>query len=106
MTLQDAVVVKDTDATFTCKVNTEDVEVNWLLGNKEVPESDKYKVESEGLTHTLTIMDLTPEDSCEVTATIGQDKAQSTSARLSVQGKVIAMTTGKVDLKRAACNHM
>ncbi|KAK3082923.1 hypothetical protein FSP39_009100 [Pinctada imbricata] len=80
--LQDVMTVEDSEATFTCEVNDEDVKVDWLLDDKTLPESDKYHVKSEGVVQSLTITDLTPEDSCVVTATIGD---QSTSAKLTVQ---------------------
>ena len=82
--LEDKVVTEDTDATFTCKVNDEDLEVNWLIDEKTLPVSDKYLVSSEGTSHTLTIKNVTPDDSCDVQATFND---KSTSAKLSVKGK-------------------
>lgn len=82
--LEDTVAEKDSDVTFTCKVSEEDADVTWLIDSQSLPESDKYSVLSEDVTHTLTIRDLQPEDSCDVTAKFGD---QSTSAKLSVPGE-------------------
>lgn len=84
--LEDAKVEQNQDATFTCKVNKEDVEVNWLIDNKEVPDSPKYDVKHEDVTHSLTIKDIDVGDSCEVSAVFGD---ASTSAKLVVQGKIM-----------------
>lgn len=84
MKLEDTVAEKDSDVTFTCKVNNEDMDVTWLIDSQSLPESDKYSVVSEDVTHTLTIRDVQPKDSCDVTAQFGD---QSTIAKLSVAGE-------------------
>lgn len=82
-TLDDTVAKESTEATFTCKVNDDEADVVWTLDKKPLPDSDKYKTSSDGVTHTLTIFDLSPSDSCDVEATFGD---QSTSAKLVVEG--------------------
>lgn len=84
MKLEDTVAEKDSDVTFTCKVSDEDMDVTWLIDSQSLPESDKYSVVSEDVTHTLTIRDVQPKDSCDVTAQFGD---QSTIAKLSVAGE-------------------
>lgn len=84
MKLEDTVAEKDSDVTFTCKVSDEDMDVTWLIDSQSLPESDKYSVVSEDVTHTLTIRDVQPKDSCDVTAQFGD---QSTTAKLSVAGE-------------------
>jgi hypothetical protein len=83
--LDDTSAVENTEATFTCETNDDEAEVVWMLDNKPLPDSDKYKTQSEGTTHTLTIYDLTSNDNCDVSATFGD---QSTTAKLAVEGKI------------------
>ena len=45
MTLDDTVAVENTAATFTCKVNDEEAEVNWTLDKKPLPQTDKFKTQ-------------------------------------------------------------
>lgn len=85
MKLDDTLAIENTEATFTCQTNDDEAEVVWMLDNKPLPDSDKYKVQSDGTTHTLTIYDLSPNDNCDVSATFGD---QSTSATLAVEGKL------------------
>lgn len=81
--LGDTSAVENTEAVFTCQTNDDETEVVWMIDNKPLPDSDKYKITSDGVTHTLTISDLSPSDNCEVSATFGD---QSTSAKLTVEG--------------------
>ena len=83
VSLDDSVAIENTDATFTCKVNDDEADVDWFIDSKPLPDSDKYRRHDEGETHTLTISDLTPEDNCEVSATFGD---VTTSAKLVVEG--------------------
>lgn len=86
MKLDDAVAMENAEATFTCKVNDDETDVIWTLNKKPLPDTDKYQTSSDGVTHTLTIKDLSPSDSCDVEATFGD---QSTSAKLVVEGKFL-----------------
>lgn len=84
MKLEDGKGKEGEDVTFKCKTNDDDVPVFWFVNGKPVPiPSDKYIIRSEGYEHTLTIKNLLPEDACEVTAVIGDNK---TSANLAVEG--------------------
>ena len=90
VTLDDAVAKENTEATFSCQVNDDEAEVVWTLDKKPLPESDKYKKSSDGIMHTLTISDLSPEDNCNVECTFGDT---STSAKLVVEGENIFLLT-------------
>ena len=79
VSLDDTVSVENTEATFACTTNDDEADVDWTIDGKPLPESDKYRTRDEGETHSLTISDLTPED----TATFG---GVSTSAKLVVEG--------------------
>jgi hypothetical protein len=61
MQLEDTKIEPNEDVTFTCRVN-KDVEVNWLIDSKEVPDSPKYDIKSKDVTHSLTIKDLHVDD--------------------------------------------
>ncbi|XP_046554801.1 titin-like [Haliotis rubra] len=83
MKLEDGKGKEGEDVTFKCKTNDDDIPVFWFINGKPVPiPSDKYVIKSDGYEHTLTIKNLLPEDACEVTAVIGDNK---TSADLAVQ---------------------
>ena len=84
--LEDTKGKENQDVTFTCKTNEDEIPVTWLVDGKPLTPSDKYIVQSDGFTHTLTIKNLSPIDTCEVTAIIGDN---SSSAKLSVEGSVI-----------------
>ena len=85
VTLDDSIVLENTEATFTCTTNDDEADVVWMIDNKPLPDSDKYRQHDEGGTHTLTIFDVTSEDNCEVTANFGD---VSTSAKLVVEGNI------------------
>lgn len=84
MTLKDTKGKENTDAVFTCSTDDDEVLVQWFINGKPVTPSDKYLVESNGANHTLTIKDLKPDDDCEVTVVIGDNKS---TAKLSVEGQ-------------------
>ncbi|KAJ8319891.1 hypothetical protein KUTeg_001478 [Tegillarca granosa] len=69
------------DATFTCTVNDDEAEVTWTFNGKPINESDKYHISSDEVTHSLTIKDVSAEDTGIVQATVGD---QSTSAELTI----------------------
>ena len=87
MQLEDTKIEPNEDVTFTCRVN-KDVEVNWLIDSKEVPDSPKYDIKSKDVTHSLTIKDLHVDDSCEVSAVFGDT---TTSAKHVVEGKLLTI---------------
>ncbi|GFO38541.1 titin, partial [Plakobranchus ocellatus] len=68
-------------ATFTCEVSKDDADVQWLVNDKEITPSDKFQVAKDGRKHSLTVVDLQPEDSGEFTARVG---GKDTSASLTV----------------------
>lgn len=81
--LTDAEGKENTSATFTCSTNEDELPVQWFINGKPVTPSDKYEVISDGFNHTLTIHNLSPDDNCEVTVVIGDNKS---SAKLAVEG--------------------
>ena len=82
--LSDTTAQAHESATFTCEVTKDDADVQWLHKNEEVKPSDKFKVEKDGRKHSLTVLDLEPEDSGEFTARVG---GKDTSANLTVSGR-------------------
>ncbi|RUS90389.1 hypothetical protein EGW08_001884 [Elysia chlorotica] len=81
--LSDTTAQAHESVTFTCEVTKDDADVQWLMNNEEVTPSNKFKVAKEGRKHSLTVVDLQPEDSGEFTARVG---GNDTSASLTVSG--------------------
>ncbi|GFS00827.1 titin [Elysia marginata] len=79
--LSDTTAQAHESATFTCEVTKDDADVQWLVNNKEVTPNEKFKVAKDGRKHSLTVVDLQPEDSGEFTARVG---GNDTSASLTV----------------------
>ena len=69
---------------LSCEVNKPDVTVDWLLNKEMLAPSEKFDMIQDGVTHTLTIADVTPDDSGTYTARVGGNE---TSAFLTVKGK-------------------
>lgn len=84
MHLQDTQGKENTNAAFTCRTNDDDMPVQWFINGKPITPSDKYQIKSDGFEHTLIITNLSPDDECEVTVVIGDNKS---SAQLLVEGK-------------------
>lgn len=74
---------ENTSATFTCSTNEDELPVQWFINGNPISPSDKYQIVSDGFDHTLTILNLSPDDNCEVTVVIGDNKS---SAKLAVEG--------------------
>ena len=82
--LDDQVAMETTSANFTCKLNVEDVPLQWFVNGEEIPtKSDKFRRSKDGTTHTLTVCKLTLDDATKVTA---KCKDVETSATLTVEG--------------------
>lgn len=73
---------KDT-VSLSCEVSKPDVMVDWLLNQEILKPSDKYNMEQDGTTHTLTIQEVSPDDSGTYTARCGGNE---TSASLTIKG--------------------
>lgn len=75
---------EDGTAVFTCQVSQPNVSVEWRKGSQVISSSTKYDIRQEGMTHTLKIYNLKPEDSGKYTCDNGN---QQTTALLTVQGR-------------------
>lgn len=85
--LEDKTVDESETVQFTCEVNKPDVEVDWLLNKDVLEPSERYDIVHDGVTHTLTIADATPDDTGTYTARVGPNE---TSAALTVKGKIVS----------------
>lgn len=83
MKLSDITAAEKDNVTLTCAVSKPDATVDWLLDQEILTPDDKYKIEQDGVTHTLTIQDVTPKDAGTYTARCGDNE---TSALLTVPG--------------------
>ncbi|XP_019399214.1 PREDICTED: obscurin [Crocodylus porosus] len=74
---------EDSTAVLVCQVSQPNVSVEWRKGSQVISSSTKYEIRQEGMTHTLKIYNLKPEDSGKYTCDNGN---QQTTALLTVQG--------------------
>ncbi|XP_051970786.1 obscurin-like [Xyrauchen texanus] len=68
--LEDVEVNEDSDALFTCEVNYDDEEVQWMLNDKPLFNNEVNAITHADKTHTLTLKNLTPEDGGKVSFSI------------------------------------
>ena len=79
------VIVKERDtAEFTAEVNKDGATVKWFIDNKEIEESEKYEILSDGRSHKLIIKDAVLPDTGEVMARV---EGKTQKATLTVEGK-------------------
>ena len=65
----------------------------WRWGDKNLVESEKYQIRSEGYNHFLRITDIDPEDAGEYTCSVRNHFGHEahTTATLKVTGKLNAI---------------
>ncbi|XP_062847132.1 obscurin isoform X3 [Trichomycterus rosablanca] len=64
--LNNVVAYHGTDAIFKCAITPVDVCVKWLFNNVILTAGPKFKIAHEGISHSLTITAVTPEDAGEI----------------------------------------
>ncbi|KAM4551581.1 obscurin isoform 31-T31 [Odontesthes bonariensis] len=82
--LADTEVDEDSDAVFTCEINYEDEEVQWLLNNKVLCSNEVNTITHEGKVHKLTLKNLAPQDGGTIAF---QVRKQKESVTLKVKEK-------------------
>ena len=82
--LSDTTAEESETVQLSCEVSKPDVMVDWLLNKEVLAPSEKFDMTQDGVTHTLTSADVTPDDSGTYTARVGGNE---TSASLTVKGK-------------------
>ena len=82
--LSDVTADESETVQLTCEFSLPDAEVDWLLNKEVLAPSDKYDMIHDGVTHTLTIAEVTPDDDGTYTARVG---GSETSADLTVKRK-------------------
>ncbi|XP_067462222.1 obscurin isoform X25 [Thunnus thynnus] len=65
--LADTEVDEDSDAMFTCEINYEDEEVQWLLNDKVLCTNEVNTITHEGKVHKLSLKNLAPQDGGTIT---------------------------------------
>ena len=81
--LEDQYVREESDAKFTCEVYPPRSDVNWVVNDKVISNSKKYRLTSSDGERCLVIKDTLEEDQGAVKAFVEED---STQAALSVEG--------------------
>ena len=82
--LSDTTAEESETVQLSCEVSKPDVTVDWVLNKEVLAPSEKFDIAQDGVTHTLTIADVTPDDSGTYTARVGSNE---TSAALTINGK-------------------
>ena len=77
-------------ATFECELSQAGLKVDWCKGSHKLRTDDKYEITASGVSHTLTVCDVTADDVSEYTANY---QHLSTSAKLSLKGTRTCTTT-------------
>jgi hypothetical protein len=83
--LKDTTADENESVSLSCEVNKPDISVDWVFNKNILVPSEKYNIGADGVTHTLTIADLTPEDTGTYTARVGDTE---TNADLTVTGEL------------------
>ena len=78
-------------AEFTAEVNKDGATVKWFIDNKEIEESDKFEIFSDGRTHKLIIKDAVLPDTGEVMAKV---EGKTQKATLTVEGRCLLSYAG------------
>ncbi|KAG2458503.1 OBSCN protein, partial [Polypterus senegalus] len=80
--LNNVAAMEGKDATFKCTLSPADTIVTWSHKGVPVKASSKFRITHEGMTHSLTVIDVTLEDAGEITA---ESEGKVTKANLQVQ---------------------
>ncbi|XP_069815234.1 obscurin isoform X2 [Dendropsophus ebraccatus] len=65
--LSNMVVEEGAEAIFKCTVSPDDAEVTWYRNGTKIEKSNKYKFSKKGAVHSLSISNVTLQDSAEIT---------------------------------------
>ncbi|CAN9502812.1 unnamed protein product [Ophioblennius macclurei] len=76
--LADLEVDEDSDASFTCEVNYEDEEAQWLLNSKVLCTNEVNTISHEGKVHRLVLKNLAPKDGGTITFQVRKVKESVT----------------------------
>ena len=82
--LTNATVQEGQSVTLTCETNKPSKQVTWLKNKKKLASSETSKAVDEGISHSLTLTNVTLAESAEYMAKIGD---VTTSAVVTVEGK-------------------
>lgn len=81
--LTNVVAYHGTDAIFKCGITPLDACVKWLFNNGIITNGPKFKIACDGMSHSLTIAAVTPEDAGEI---IIEAEGTFSKATLQVHG--------------------
>lgn len=88
--IENATIMEGEEIEFTCTVSKEGATVKWFIDNKELVEDERYIIDEDKGTHTLTIKDAILPDSGDVKAKVEDN---TTNATLTVKGKKLIVTS-------------
>ncbi|CAH2281878.1 obscurin isoform X30 [Pelobates cultripes] len=80
--LNNVVIEEGGSATFKCSISLDDAEVTWYRNGVKVENNQKYAISKKGTSHSLTINELSMQDSAEITA---ESEGVKTKANLKVR---------------------
>ena len=87
--LTNATVQEGQSVTLTCETNKPSEKVTWLKNKKKIASSETSKAVDKGISHSLTLTNVTLAESAEYMAKIGD---VTTSAVVTVEGKINSFT--------------
>ena len=83
--LTDIALIEKETAVFHCTTNKPNLSIKWYFENGQITENEKFKVESDGVDHKLTIHNCSFEDEGRFKAAIGP---RQTSGSLTIKGNL------------------
>ena len=83
--LTDIAVTEKETAVFYCTTNKPNAPLKWFFENVVITENEKFRIETDGIEHKLTIYNCTFEDEGRYKAAIGP---RQTSGSLTIKGNL------------------
>ncbi|XP_023933258.1 titin isoform X1 [Lingula anatina] len=93
--LKDKTVQEGEDVTLAVELSRDDVEVTWLIDNKQIKPDDRHDISAEGKIRKLVVHGVQPQDSAKYTV---KAKDKSTSAKIKVEQLEVEFTQPLKDL--------
>lgn len=87
--LKNIVAVQGKDATFECEVfASDDTQIHWFKGTRQIYNGMKFKVFKEGFKHVLIVTDVFGEDADEyVCRAVNKAGSRTSRADLTIKSK-------------------
>lgn len=98
--MQDKVCSESQNITFSVEVSHPGIDPVWFFRNQQLKPGPKYKVESKGTAHSLTVVDTMKDEEGEYTFHAGE---KTSSAVLTVSGMSSIPSSSRAKPKNSCC---